>query len=496
MGAGVAELRTRRFRLTLTEAVVLLSVVVFIGLGIARLLYPYDIGEYEANAWAPAVLLTHLHNPYTQSLALHQPYVASAYGPLYYAVVGLGARVFGYQFWFARLLSICAGALAATLIYRITTRFTMRRSAGLLAVGLFTVQWPVMAWAGVQRPDLLGLACVLVGLDLALRRDDDRPLQHAGWAGIALLAALLTRQTYLLPPLFVAAWYLATRERAALVCFLTTFLATGAALLALLDITSHGGFIASLVTNQEGAASSLAQLRSNVQAVLESPAAWVVALGVPLMTVLVVRRRRTIDADMSSLTMLLVTYTALATVLAAVTSARAGANVNYFIEPVAIGSLTLGVGSQLVAPTHRRRIGLLVTVLVACAAAEAAARQGHGQLDQWRSKPYFNAVVAELQRIPRSSGPMLSSYPELVADAGRTEWVNDFVQYDGRSPQLRAALVRIFRERRLSAIVWAEPPPPGYVQVHLDVPRPSGVYVVNVYVRKDLAARLNGTTPS
>lgn len=492
MAISVADRRSTGTRLTWVEVVLALTVVVFVVLGVARLLYPYDIGEYEANAWAPALLLAHLHNPYTASLALHPPYLASAYGPLYYLIVGIGIRAFGLQFWLFRLISIASGLGAAAFIFRIARRLTGNRTPAQLAAAAFLAQWPVMAWDGVQRPDMLALALVLAGLDLMLRPRDELRRWHAVSAAAALVAALFTRQTYVIPPLFAVAWFITIGKRRDLAWFVLTFLCVGGGLFALLDLTSHGGLLTSLFTNQSGAASSIGQLRSNLESVLESPASWAVALAAPLSCALAVRRYAVVQRELARASLLLVAYAALAAVLAAVTSARAGANMNYWIEPLAIGALLSGLGSELIPPARRGALAAVATVLVACAMLEAGLRQGHGAILLWRSKPYYDAVVSDLRRIPASSGPMFSSYPELVDDAGRTDWVNDWVQYDGRAPRLEQALSHLLHSRKLSAIVWpASPAPPGYVQVGMTVPRPQGVYLVNVYLRRALEGRLS-----
>ena len=71
-------------------AVCLLTVI-----SISRIIYPYDVGQYEAGIWAPSSLAANGNNPYDISLTNHEPYTMSPYGIIYYVVVGLGLKLFG-----------------------------------------------------------------------------------------------------------------------------------------------------------------------------------------------------------------------------------------------------------------------------------------------------------------------------------------------------------------------------------------------------------------
>lgn len=134
---------------------------------------------------------------------------------------------------------------------------------------------------------------------------------------------------------------------------------------------------------------------------------------------------------------LLFVYVCLATALALLSGSRAGSNINYFIEPLAVASLLVGlVGTEVVRLASRQ--GRVIAAVVLCAGVVVAgAREAHGELLQWRARSDFAGIVTDLRKIPASAGPMYSTYPELVDDAGRTSYVNDFVQYDGRSSNRR-----------------------------------------------------------
>jgi hypothetical protein len=478
--------------------------LIFAGLAISRILYPYDVGEYEANAWAPASLLAHFHNPYSQDLAVHAPFVASPYGPVYYAIVGLGLRLFGDQFWFARFVALAAGLLSAWLVFRIALRFAHDRFTALLGSALLLAQYPMLSWAGVQRPDLMALAFVLIGLNFALRPEGEAERTwYPVWSALALVAAALSRQTYVIPFAVVAVWYLLQSDHHSLLRFAATTLVVGGGIMGALWFTSDGGFVTNLITNQARAPSVLAELTGHLRTLAQSPVTWMTAILLICVMVAATRRatgrptnqERRSELLRQRLTRLLFAYFCLATGLAALSGSRYGSNINYFIEPLAIASLLVGVaGSDALLLTSRSRRIAALSVLVA-GVVFIAAREGHGQLLQWQAKPYFDEIVADVRKIPPSAGPMYSDYPELIDGAGRVSYVNDFVQYDGRSSALRTAFNRLLASGKLAAIINASPTAPqGYVQVKLRELRPTGVYYVYLYVRRRIAATTFGTS--
>jgi 4-amino-4-deoxy-L-arabinose transferase-like glycosyltransferase len=493
----VREVQRRRWAL----AGAALCVLAFVVLAGSRILYPYDVGEYEANAWAPGSLLAHFHNPYSQDVATHAPFTAAPYGPVFYALVGFGGRLFGDQFWFARILLLGAGLGSAWLVFRIASRFTSDRFAAVLAAGLLLAQYPMLKWAGVQRPDVLAMFLALFGMNLAFRgREESANPWYPAWSALALLAAVSTRQTYVLPLFVVVLWYWLEQADRALRMFVLTLVVAGGSVLGVLLVGSHGGLITQLITNQAQAPSQLSTLSNHLRALAESPVSWLTALLLGLAALNAIRsgvgpaikraarRGREPDAR-QRLILLLVLYLVIATAFALASGSRAGSNINYFIEPLAIASLIVGLASSG-AIWVTSDSGRIAVALALCAGVIAGAgREGHGELLRWRAKPYFDQIVDKVRGLPSDSGPVYSEYPEL-AD-GRISYVNDFVQYDGRSPALRNAFDRLLTSGKLAAVIRADPDPPsGYTPVPLSEPDPSGVYVVHLSVRHELASAL------
>src|SRR5688572_18787724 len=98
-----------------------------IGVSLSRLVYPYDVGYYEAPVWGPSLLAANGLNPY--NYALRPPFVMAPYGYLYYLMIGLGLRLFGLQLWLGRLMSILAAAVIVICVWRISRLLTRKPQA-------------------------------------------------------------------------------------------------------------------------------------------------------------------------------------------------------------------------------------------------------------------------------------------------------------------------------------------------------------------------------
>jgi hypothetical protein len=127
------------------------------------------------------------------------PLMHIAYTPLYYFVVGALQRFFGDSgYTIGRVVSLVATFVGAGGLVWSLRCLTSRWSLGLLAAGFFLTQnLTALLWAPLHRVDPLALGLTLVGLALATAG-------RVSLAGVALLLALLTKQTFVVAPVAVA----------------------------------------------------------------------------------------------------------------------------------------------------------------------------------------------------------------------------------------------------------------------------------------------------
>lgn len=115
----------------------------FVGIALSRTLYPFDLGHYEAQMWAPANLLMAGRNPYNLAYALNPPYVVTPYGPFYYLLIGVGTSLFGLHLWFGRMVSNASILISVLCLGRLSYLITRSLRLALLTILVFMSSFSV-----------------------------------------------------------------------------------------------------------------------------------------------------------------------------------------------------------------------------------------------------------------------------------------------------------------------------------------------------------------
>lgn len=213
-----------------------MGVAAFIYNGLSHVFFPYTIDYAEGPIIEQVAKLSRGENIYPADLS-EPPYMVSVYSPLFmllqvpfYWLAGEPAL------WYGRLLSFVSTLAAAGAIYLIVARLADRPQA-LLSAGLFLSMPFVMFWGSLNKVDALGLALSLAGLALLLYRP------AAAAAGLLMLLAVYTRQTYALAgPLAGAVYLAAARRWQALIEFVVVLAVGGLVLFAIANSATGGGF--------------------------------------------------------------------------------------------------------------------------------------------------------------------------------------------------------------------------------------------------------------
>src|SRR5262245_12178050 len=119
-------------------------------LSVSRLTYPFDVGHFEACVWTPSIMSAEGQNPY--QFALREPFVMAPFGYFYYLLVGIGLRVFGWQLWFGRLLSIVSAIVCVGCIAKIAWTLTRDRRGTTLCGTMFLAENTVFSCIAVRWP--------------------------------------------------------------------------------------------------------------------------------------------------------------------------------------------------------------------------------------------------------------------------------------------------------------------------------------------------------
>lgn len=467
-----------------TRLVLLLACLVPLATAVSRVFYPFDLGNYESVVWEPARLLIFGHNPYDLAITVRPPYTMAAYGPFYYALIGTGIRAFGFQFWFGRALSLLACGICCACIHRLIARQTpdapLQKTACCLGVAFFLIQMPVVMWSGLQRPDFPALAFALCGLVLAITDNAASAPRFRRLVGASLcfVAAIFCRQTAVSPVVFAVIWHWKV-HRAQALWLLGMVAALVVALGVWLQITSQGGFVWLQWILPSASPRSLDSLLRTVELQFTAPVVVVVVL------LAFVNRHQANATEIAKPALCWWHgYFLLSTLLSFVTARRLGADVNYWLEPCAIGAIVAAL--TLVQCGLSRRLWQTMLCGIALSCGVLASMLGREEQLRWQGLPYLLGVVTTLRKFVPRAEPVASVYVDLVIAAGRTPWFNDPYQY-AYSPRHRQIFTAVIRSRRLGALLGGQPAPPGYQRVEVAPSLADGqTHDITLKVRTDL----------
>jgi hypothetical protein len=347
-----------------------------------------------------------------------------------------------------------------------------------VAAGLFFGFGPVRIWTGLARVDSLALLLSMAGWGVFVY------VRRLRWLGaLVMVAAVFAKQSMLAAPVAaVAALALAGERRAALL-HLAGMVAVGAAILAALQVATHGAFgldAGVALLNKWQAAlflSGLSGFGKSAPGVLVT-AALVCAVGAR-------------DHELRP-----VALYAAAAGLVVLSAGKVGASFNYYLEFCAVASLSLGlllgrrwaVKSERLSPIFYLSVLAIVQIALTArmpivpagptqdSGAPAMAVQGRGR----GSAALTAAVAAE-------PGEVLSECMGPVVQAGKVLWVEPFV-----TTQLAVAgwwdqgpLLAMIRHRQFGLVVMSD----------FELRRPPGANIDVRWTEDERAAMARNYTP-
>jgi hypothetical protein len=354
--------------------------------------HPYEVDQFEGHDLFYAQRFARgeaLYNPLPG-----YPYVENPYPPVHAVLLGALVRLFGPVFAPGRLLSLlCTLGMAA-----VVALWVHRRSGGLAAVAavLLLLGAPsVVITAPLVKADPLGGLLGMAGLAVAAGVLGRRRL----WlACLLFVLATLTKQTLVAAPAAAIVWLWFRDRRSAMRLGGGWLLAVLAAVVAL-SLATGGQFLLHTVVYAGTPPLQLHRLLGFFGSFFLLPA-------LPLLLATFVLADSSLSRD-------LVRVYALAEVLLAATSARAGAHFNYFVAPTAAVALGFGclLGTRLL-----RRSGRVRTLVWGLAAVWALGNLAvTASLDEARSPATNLPVARRVDAIVRATP---SGQPLLVEMAG------------------------------------------------------------------------------
>jgi len=454
----MSEIGTRPDRWNRAALAVALAAAATTGLFVARIVFgilsepSIAQEELEANLYFGAEALRNgggLASVYPASWSEY-PLIVTPYPPVFHLLwVGV-AWLLGDESSYlpGRIVAVAGLASCLPLIYAISRQLGASRLAACVFAIVFLAPVPVAKWAGIARVDVPGLAFTLLGFYMYLRLREG-PAYLVLWSAVPFVIAGLTKQSFVAAP---AAAILAELMERRWKRGLLLALAVGGPVLALfglLDLLTGGGFVTATFGSLTKEVYYLVGfgLTGDFMLTFPIPAALLLLALVPL----AVRR----SPHLPSLL-----YLCTAVLVAMLTVGKPGANVNYFIEPMAALCIAAAAGFAALRQTE-----LSVRPLAAPAVAVSfvwltleAVPDYHAAYLQHRDRRQDHRPGIQLPPTALSGGPILAppSTYTLLPEPRPVYYMNDdftFSVMAARGKFPRDRILNDLRERRIAAVV-------------------------------------------
>jgi hypothetical protein len=394
----------------------------------AVLAYPFGVDYGEGIVWQQALLIP---GPRMYGSIDHLPFIVFHYPPVYH-LASRAVMAFGVDPLAAgRIVSLAATAvIAISIAWLVAAELAGRVSRSAVLVGAVTGALlplsfgPVEAWFDRMRVDMLAVSLAFVGVAFVVRSE-----RQPAWLALAMPAFVLsiyTRQTELAAPASALLVLLLVRPRATILAGIGGAV-LGLCALAWLEWVTAGGFLRHIISyniNTWTLALLLTRLRFQVSY------AVLLALAVIGLAVLWLRPRdepppRGAEASRYTIVLPIITvWLLLSLIMMVATVGKNGSDVNYFIEPmcvcaVAVG-LLIGLCWQAVAGSPGRRDMALRLGLIFATVALVGVMAKRRPVCYAVQDPGLLAIQQNLvQEIAKQNRPVLSEDMVLSLRAGQ-----------------------------------------------------------------------------
>ena len=462
---------------------------------VSRLVYPFSAGTWEAFNWMPATHLLEGKNPF--SFAFTPPYSIPPYGIVYYILIAVGVKLFGFQLWFGRLLSVASFVFCVFSAAKITKKTTHDNSAFWFVILACLAMFPAQIWIAVMRCDLIAAAFGLVALWLAFGIDEGEKVKFRRVAAMILLAAaaFLTKQPFLLPAAIAFLRLLQLKKWRDAGYFALGISGITAAVMFLLNYGSSGGYFWQHFVHSENLPFSFADSFRVFGVMLAQPTFF---FSIIFLLIFAIQKRkmfRQLNREkrteiLCSPQFLLLIYCLLSGAWAFISTGRQGGAANYYIE----NSFALAIAVGLVYDNFRRESlpewTLAIVILLTFGGMFQFIQVFRGEYFRWQSLSYYREIFDTTAKFAPSGSTCFSVYPELVVWNGGAFYFDDFEEYSGIwSPEFNEIFEREINQGRFDIIIWyddkLETKFPNYKLIPMRQKKPEHYYSVYLYVPKD-----------
>jgi hypothetical protein len=310
------------------------------------IIYPFqlDFGEGYVLYYANAIAKGNTIYPDISNY----PFIPGLYPPVYPLLCAPWVKLFGLSFIPGRMISVISALLIGIVIYKIVSHVSNRHTA--IIASLFFLASPYVFLTTVwYRVDTLGLLFSLIGVLFVVKHTDDRVV----YLSIPFfLLAVFTKQSFLVAPISSIIYLLFKNRKLAVQIGAFFGISTGG-LFILVNYFTYGQLYHHLITLQSFAPVFQLVIQKYGDFISSHLVEYILALA--LVIVILLQKKW----DLLPLYFII-------TAIAAITVGRPGANVNYFLELIAVCSILTGLAYYKFQQQIQKGTlaGLLITSLV------------------------------------------------------------------------------------------------------------------------------------
>ena len=460
---------------------------------VSRFIYPFAAGTWESFNWMPAEHLFDGKNPY--AFAFESPFGMSPYGIIFYFLIGIGVKIFGYQFWFGRTLSVVAFAVCLWAIVQITRKVSLSKNGASMAFLAGLAMFPAQIWIGIMRPDLIAVAFAFSALAFAFGLEEEKKTSVWRVVGIILFsgAAFFTKQTFVLGAGIIFLRFLQVKKWREAIIYaggLTVLVFGG---MFLLNYSSDGGYFWQHFTHAQRLPYSFRYAAEVFIEILKQPAFFFALVYVAIFSFQKrgVLRGGNFTKIICSPLLLVFFYLSISLLLSIFSAGRVGGNANYYIEVSFVLAIVCGlILSYFSRKENLPNLAAAMIILLTLGGAFQIFRVLRGEYFRWESLNYYREIYETAGKNIPKDGKCISVYPELVVWNGCKFNFDDFEEYTGTwSPELTEIFEREIRQSKYSAIIWTDDKFaerfPNYRLVPMTQKLPERYYKVYLYVPKE-----------
>jgi 4-amino-4-deoxy-L-arabinose transferase-like glycosyltransferase len=392
---------------------------------VSIIMFPYSVDYGEAALLDQSRRILSHQALYKVELS-DPPYVISNYPPIFPVFQAGLSNLSGLSFLLCgRLISFFASLLSAIILASLARSITGNWLSSFFALGLFLGHPYVITWSALARVDSLALLFCLAALLILYHR-----WQSWTWLILScflLLAAIFTRQSYLLAgPLAALAW-LWSRDRRRGIVFSLFLLISSLVVFLGINIQTQGGFYINIVQ------ANLNQYQFSRLAVMGEQLLliWPVIIFVSFLYAAYVLTKVGQPAfpQINPFVTSGLWFFSIGAVISAVTVGKEGSDVNYFLELIAACSLWVALVAHKILSQNPIRRGIYY-LIIGCQLIWLLAgilifyRSTIG--NRWARLDWYRELAAEVQNTAPQGQILSDDYLGMVVQAGQPIYYQPF----------------------------------------------------------------------